>query len=126
MKGHGAQLPRKQEAAIAALLSHASIDLAAKSIGVSSRTLRRWMQLPAFNEEFLKARREGVAQANARIQQNAGAAAAVLLRMMADATNKASHRLQASKYVLEIAARSLETDDLAMRIARLESQAERR
>ena len=84
------------------------------------------MQLPAFNEEFLKARREGVTQANARIQQNAGAAAAVLLRMMADATNKASHRLQASKYVLEIAARSLETDDLAMRIARLESQAERR
>ena len=77
MKGHGAQLPRKQEAAIAALLSHPSIDLAAKSIGVSSRTLRRWMQLPAFNEEFLKAWREGVAQANARIQQNAGAAAAV-------------------------------------------------
>ena len=84
------------------------------------------MQLPAFNEEFLKARREGVAQANARIQQNAGAAAAVLLRMMADPANKASHRLQASKYVLEIAAKSLETDDLAMRIARLESQAERR
>jgi hypothetical protein len=126
MKGHCAQLPRKQEAAIAALLSHPSIDLAAKSIGVTSRTLRRWMQLPEFNEEFLKARREGVAQANARIQQNAGAAAAVLLRMMADPTNKASHRLQASKYVLEIAAKSLETDDLAMRIARLESQAERR
>ena|ERR1035438_1769713 len=39
MKGHAAKLPRKQEAAIAALLSHRNTEEAANSIGVSPNTL---------------------------------------------------------------------------------------
>jgi hypothetical protein len=35
MKGHGAKFSRKQEEAIAALLTHRNIDEAAKAIGVT-------------------------------------------------------------------------------------------
>jgi hypothetical protein len=41
MRGHGAKLPRKQEAAIAALMIHRSVEEAAKSISVNPNTLRR-------------------------------------------------------------------------------------
>src|ERR1039457_1209747 len=56
MKGHGAKLPRKQEAAIAALLSHRNTEEAANSIGVSPNTLRRWKEIPDFQEAVLQAR----------------------------------------------------------------------
>jgi len=79
MKGHGAKLPRKQEAAISALLSSRNIEEAAKAIKVSSSTLRRWMQLSQFESAYLRARREVVAQAFARLQQNSGAAGGLLL-----------------------------------------------
>ena len=47
MTGHGAKFGRKQEEAIAALLSHRSIEDAAQAINVAPRTLLRWLQVPA-------------------------------------------------------------------------------
>ena len=67
MIGHGQKFSRKKEQAIAALLSHRTIEDAAKAVGISFATLKRWMKLPEFNAEYLQARREAVLQANARI-----------------------------------------------------------
>jgi hypothetical protein len=120
MRGHGTKLPRKQETAISALLSQRSLDEAAKATGVSVSTLRRWMAIPEFKEAYLKARRDAVTQGYARLQQNSGAAGAVLLKLMADPATKASTRVQAARCILEFATQSLETEDLLLRIERLE------
>ena len=45
MTGHGAKFGRKKEQAIAALLSHRTVEEAAKAAGISPATLKRWMQL---------------------------------------------------------------------------------
>lgn len=56
MNGHGEKLSRKQESAIAALLTESTIAKAAKQAGVSERTLRNWLDLPRFQEAFREAR----------------------------------------------------------------------
>ena len=118
MKGHGAKLPRKQEAAIGALLSSRNIEEAAKTTGVSASTLRRWMRLPEFESDYLRARREGVTQAYARLQQNSNVAGTLLLKLLVD--SKDSTKLQAAKCILELSRKALDTEDILLRLERLE------
>jgi hypothetical protein len=75
MNGHGSKFGRKIEQAIAALLLHRNLEEAAKAVGISAATLKRWKQLPEFKAAHLEARKELVFQTNARMQQNCGAAA---------------------------------------------------
>src|SRR5260370_6978023 len=82
MTGHGAKFGRKQEEAIAALLSHRSIDDAAQAIHIAPRTLLRWLQLVEFNAAYRKARRAAVSHSVARLQQATCAAASTLLKVM--------------------------------------------
>ena len=124
MIGHGQKFTRKKEQAVAALLSHRTIEEAAQSVGISFATLKRWLKLPEFRAECLQARREAVLQANARIQQHSSAAAAVLLKLMADPSTPASVRARAALFIIELANKSLHTDDLEVRIARLEESVE--
>src|SRR5262245_60449466 len=56
--GHGDKLPRKQEAAISALLTAASITSAAAQVGVSEKTLRNWLKRPGFAAAYAAARHE--------------------------------------------------------------------
>jgi hypothetical protein len=74
MTGHGAKFGRKQEEAIAALLTHRSIDEAAKAVGISAKTLLRWQQEPRFAKAYREARRAAYSQSIARLQQAASAA----------------------------------------------------
>ena len=57
MVGHGSKLNRKMERAIAALLTHRSIEEAAKATGLGTQTLIRWMKLADFETAFREARR---------------------------------------------------------------------
>ena len=123
MVGHGQKLSRKKEQAIAALLSQRGIEEAARAAGIGTTTLRRWLRLPEFQAEYLQARRDVVHQANARIQQNAGAAAAVLLKLMADHTTPASVRMRSAECVLNHATKAIEIEDLEARVAELEREA---
>ena len=123
--GHGAKLPRLQEAAIDALLSLGNrnhTDVAA-SIGISTKTLRRWMQLPDFNDAYLRARRQVVSLSNGRLQQGTSLATLLLLKFVTDPSLKPAHRLRAARTVLELAAKSLEDDDVLLRLDRLEKLA---
>jgi hypothetical protein len=124
MKGHGAKLPRLQEEAIEALLSLGNRNLAevAAAIGISTKTLRRWMLLPDFNEAYLRARRQVVSQSHGRLQQGTSMASLLLLKIMSDPSVKPAHRLQAAKIVMELAGKSLEDDDILVRLDRLEKQ----
>ena len=123
MKGHGSKFGRKKEAAIAALLSEKNQAEAARVVGIDLSTLKRWMRLPEFIEEYRRARWGVVEQAYARVQQNTPAAASVLLKLMADPATPASGRIRAALGVFGIAHEALELD-METRVSALERATE--
>ena len=120
MTGHGAKFARKMEQAIAALVTRPSIEDAARIAGVGEKTLRRWMQDPEFNAPYLRARREGVIQAIARMQQATGAAGTVALKLMSDPNVPAAVRLRAAEFVFDRAIKGVELEDIEVRLSQLE------
>lgn len=124
MAGHGSKLGRKQEDAIAALLSHRNIDEAASAAGVGTRTLLRWMKIPAFDAAYRAARRQAFGQSISRLQQGSTAAATTLLKVMVDPATPPSTRVRAAEAVLSHAAKAIEIEDLDARLRELERSAE--
>jgi transposase-like protein len=124
MAGHGEKLGRKQEEAIAALLSQRNIEEAARAAGVGTRTLIRWLKLPEFRKEYRKARREAVHQSVARLQQATGAAASVVLKLMTDPNVPAAVKLRAAECVFDRAFKGVELEDIEARVSELERAAE--
>jgi transposase-like protein len=124
MKGHGAKFGRKKEAAIAALLSQRNVEEAARTVGIGTNTLLRWMQIPEFKVAYREARWASVSQANARLQAATGAAAATLLKLMVDQNVPAACRLRAAECVMNHANKSIELEDIEVRLSELEQAAE--
>jgi hypothetical protein len=122
--GHGAKFGRKQEAAILALLTHPTLDAAARAIGVVPNTLLRWQQDPDFDKAYRKARRAAFGQRTARLQQSSSAAVSTVLKVMVDQHTQASTKLRAADLVLTHAAKAIEIEDIEARVAELERVAE--
>jgi hypothetical protein len=120
MTGHGAKFGRKQEEAIAALITHRTVDEAARAINVAPKTLLRWLEIPAFRKKYLKARREAVFQAIALIQHATGAASVTILKIMADTNMPAAVRLRAAECVFDRAIKGIELEDIDARVTELE------
>jgi hypothetical protein len=123
VKGHGTKFPRKMEAVIAALLTQKNQEEAARTAGINVKTLKRWKRLPEFIAEYRRVRLEAVEQAYARLQQNSGAAASVLLKLMADPDTAASSRIRAALGVIGISREGLDLD-IETRVSELERAAE--
>jgi hypothetical protein len=123
MKGHGAKFSRKREQAIAALLMHRSVEGAARAIDLTPNTLLRWLQITEFREAYLRARREAVHQAVARLQQSSGAAGATILKLMTDSEVPSAVRLRAAEAVFALAVRGIEIEDIDARVSDLERAA---
>jgi transposase-like protein len=121
MKGHGSKFGRKKEAAIVALLTQRNIDEAARAINVATNTLLKWMKLPEFQAAYLEARRAAHAQSIARLQQATSAAVSTLLKVMVDAGTPASTKVRAADSVLNHSAKSIELEDLEVRLAAVEA-----
>jgi len=79
--------------AIAALLTQRNIEEAAKSIGIGTQTLLRWLKIPEFDKAYREARRAAYSQATARLQQATGAAVSTLLKIMVDTNAPPSTRV---------------------------------
>ena len=124
MKGHGAKFGRKQEEAIAALLTQRNIDEAAKTIGVAPNTLLKWMKEPGFDAAYREARRLAFRQSVARLQQASGAAVSTLLKVMLDINAPHSTRVRAADSVLDHAAKAIEIEDVEACVAGLERAVE--
>jgi transposase-like protein len=120
MTGHGAKYGRKKEEAIAALLSHRNIEDAADAIGISTKTLLRWMKEPEFDSSYREARRAAFGQSVARLQQASGAAVTTLLKVMVDQNTPASTKVRAADSVLNHTAKAIELDDVEARLTELE------
>ena len=124
MVGHGQKLGRKQEAAVAALLTHRNVDEAAQAAGVGATTLWRWLKLPEFQAEYRKARRDAFSQAVARLQQGTSAAATTLLKTIIEPGTPPSVRVRAAEAIFNHAAKAIEIEDVEARVAALEQAAE--
>lgn len=120
MKGHGAKFGRKKEEAIAALLTHRSVEEAARAIDVNPATLLRWLEVPEFKTAFRKARREAVHQSVARMQHATGAASVTILKLMTDPNVPAAVRLRAAECVFDRAIKGIELEDIDARVTELE------
>jgi transposase-like protein len=123
MKGHGEKLSRKQDAAIAALLSEATVSSAAEKAGVGEATLWRWLKLPEFRSAYREARREAMEKAIAQLQQSGWAAAATLIRLLGSGSD--SVRLRAATAILDQANKGIEMLDFEERLTALEAQVQR-
>jgi len=124
MTGHGAKLGRKQEEAIAALLTQRNTEEAARAIGVTPKTLLRWMKLPEFKVAYREARLAAFGQSFARLQQATSAAASTLLKVMVDPSTPAATRIRAAESVLTHAAKSVEIENIEARVTALEQATE--
>ena len=124
MKGHGAKYERKKEEAIVALLTQKNIEEAARSIGIGSATLLRWLKDPDFDTAYREARRAAFRQSVARLQQASGAAVTTLLKLMIDPTTPPSTRARAADSVLDHSAKAIELEDIEARVSELERAAE--
>ena len=124
MKGHGSKFGRKKELAIAALLTHRSVEDAARAVDLNHNTLLNWLKIPVFVKEYRVARREVVNQSVARLQQATGAAGTVMLKLMADPNVPAAVRLRAAECVFDRAFKGVELEDIEERVAELERATE--
>jgi hypothetical protein len=120
------QLGIKKEAAILALLTHRNIAEAARAVGISERTLFRWLQDPDFQAAYREARQTTYLQSMARLQQMSSVAVATLGVIMLDANAPAASRLRAADAVLNHAGKSLEKEDVLVRLADVERRLARR
>jgi hypothetical protein len=124
MTGHGTKFARKKEEAVAALLVQRNLEDAARAVGVSPKTLLRWMKEPEFDAAYRAARRAAFGQAVARLQQGASAAATTLLKTMIDPNTPASVRVRAAECVINHANKGIELEDIEARVSELERGAE--
>lgn len=116
--GHGSKRDRKEDAALAALLSCGTIGEAAKKAGIGEATLKRWLQDPEFQARYREARQQVMQQALAALQQASTAAVATLARNLT--CGKETVEVAAAKALLEQAVKSAELDDVMARIGELE------
>jgi hypothetical protein len=123
MAGHGSKLGRKQEEAIAALLTHRNIEEAAGAAGIGARTLLRWLKIPEFQAAYRQARRDAFGQAVARLQQGTSAAATTLLKTLIDPGTPPSVKVRAAEAIFNHAAKAIEIEDIESRVAALEQAA---
>lgn len=110
--------------AIAALLSEPTIKRAADAIGLSEKTIRRYLAKPTFRDAYVKARREAFGSALQRLQEAAGIAVQALVEIAADEAAKPADRLRASNSILDFGIRGAELLAFSERLARLEERSE--
>ncbi len=119
MKGHGEKKSRKEEIAILALLTEATMKEAAEKADISESTLWRWMQQEAFKDKYQQAKRQSIEHATARLRQGMTIAVNTLIEIMEN-KGSAMARVIAAKTVIESAMKAHEIEDLQDRVDRLE------
>jgi hypothetical protein len=124
MPGHGEKLTRRQELAIAALLSEPTVEAAAAKAKVSHATLKNWLRLPAFLAAYAKVRQQVLERSVARLLAASGKAIATLERNLECGNPSAENR--AAELILTHAQRGVDTLDLARQIEDLRWEIEAR
>jgi transposase-like protein len=124
MTGHGAKFGRQKEEAIVALLTHRTIEEAARSIGVDPKTLLRWMKEPDFDKAYRAAKRAAFGQSIARLHHLSSAAVSTLGKVMLDSATPPATKVRAADSILNHTAKAIEIEDIEARVTELERAAE--
>lgn len=119
-RGHGAKLPRRQEAALAALLREPSIEKAASAAHVADSTLRRRLELPDFRRRYAEARQQVLDAAVFDLQRGCGTAVGALIEIVKNPGQPPAVRVSAARAILDASLRGTELMQLADRVAALE------
>ena len=116
----GFKLSKKKEQAIAALLSRRSINAAARSLNIQSKTLRNWLKDEDFSAAYLAARRLVYDHAIATAQAIASEALAELRKILRskDATN--GDKIGAARTALQFSTILVDQYDTLERLRALE------
>lgn len=119
MPGHGRKAI--DERLLMALACGASIESAARAVGISEATVHRRLREPAFRQRLQDLRADMVQRTSGALTAASTEAVKTLLAMMKDAT-PAPVRLGAAKAVLEIGIKLRSLAELEDRIKALEAQ----
>jgi hypothetical protein len=111
------KITRKQEAAVAALLTEPTHAIAAAKAGIGEATLQRWLRLPEFQVMYRQARRQVVEAAVGRLQQATGQAVEALQRALT--CGRPSAEIRAGVAILDHSLKAVEVMDLAGQVEEL-------
>lgn len=120
-RGHGDKSSRKQEVAIAALISHGTLGASAAASGISESTLRRWLKEPTFQASYADAKRQLLEATINKLRYLGCDAVGVLHEVAVNGKSPASSRVSAGRAIVEVMLRAVEVQDLAERLDRLEA-----
>jgi len=124
MTGHGAKFGRKKEDAIVALLTTRTVEEAARVVGVSTKTLLRWMKEPEFDTAYREAKRAAFGQSIARLHHLSSAAVTTLGKVMLEPGTPPTTRVRAADSILNHTTKAIEIEGLEARLTELERAAE--
>lgn len=116
-------MTEKKALALAALLSEPTQEAAAKRVGLSARTIRRYLAEPEFLEAYQQAHARLVEDATQRMQRGLSSAVDALQEIAKDPDAGKTARVAAARSLLEQALRYTELSDIMSRIAKLEELA---
>lgn len=111
-------LNARQERALAALLSEVTIEAAAKKAGISTVTMWRHLQTPAFRAAYLQTRRQLVEETTSLLQRASKKAVSVLIRNLD--CGVPSVEVASARVVLDSAYRGVEQIEMEERVRQLE------
>ncbi len=120
--GECSRLDGKKQAAIAALLAHPTIEKAAQSVGITEKTLWRWLQLPEFALAYQAARDEVLTQTLSLLHKATGGAVAALMRNLK--CGNPSVEVRAAVGILDQTFKAREILETERRLAAVESMVE--
>src|SRR5262249_51505043 len=112
----------KFEQAIAALLRHKTIAEASAEVGVNEKTVREWMKQPAFRDLYREVRGEILERTVAQLLSACTEAVEALKRNLA--CGKPAPENRAAVAILELAAKGVETLDLAEELRQVKQELE--
>lgn len=114
------ELNIRQDKFLKALLTSGSVDEACTVAKINRTTGYRYLKDAEFLEEYRALRREAMQQVTAQLQKKSEEAVNVLAEIMSDKDVPTSSRVQSAKNVLDVAYRSIELDDIAERVEKVE------
>lgn len=97
--GHGNKYHRKFPEAIQALVTYSTRSLAAQALGVSTKTLQRWLRIRPFRDAYELARQERESRLLPQLLHACPEAVATLLRVAKDGKSPEA-KIRAAEYLL--------------------------
>ena len=113
-------LTQKQNRALLALLTHPTREEAAKAAGITSKTLRTYLEDPAFQAAYKAALAELLEDATTQAKQSLNPALTALREITEDREQQSQARVSAARSLLEYSLKLSEQVDILAKLEELE------